>query len=336
MNIALDVMSGDNAPFSNIEGAIDYLNHYDKDASNIIFVGDENILNNFLKKHDHLKNKFTIKGTTEVVEMDEKPTKILRSKPNSSLVQSIRLLKDKKAHATVSSGNTGALLTTSLLLIGKIPGINRPALAPFIPTLNGGFIICDAGANVDTKPHHLVQFALMASAYMKLMKKRHNPKVALLNIGSEEGKGNELCNLSYPLLKKYVPNFIGNLESRYILEGKADIIVCDGFSGNIVLKLTEGVIKHLLSWINHDFNKKNINDSSKSIFDNIIQNITNTLDHEEHGAIPLLGVNEIIMKCHGSSTSKGIKNSLEKAQLIYKNHFIKNIKQKLSKQMDLV
>ena len=227
------------------------------------------------------------------------------------------------------------MLTSSLFLIGKIPGIRRPAFAPFIPTNNGGFILCDAGANADSKPQHLVQFALMASAYIEHLKNRPNPKVALLNIGLEENKGNELMTNAYPMLKTHVRNFIGNIESRYILEGKADVVICDGFTGNIVLKLTEGIISHLMGWIQERIKVHSADNDISSIITPVFTDIKNTLDHEEHGATPLLGINGVVMKCHGSSSERGIKNSIIAAQKTVEGKLIDGIADRLSRHSDI-
>ena len=212
---------------------------------------------------------------------------------------------------------------------------HRPAFAPFIPTKNGGFILCDAGANADTKPQHLVQFALMASAYIQHLENRQNPRVALLNIGLEENKGNELTINAYPMLKSHISNFIGNIESRYLFDGKADIVICDGFTGNIVLKLSEGIIGHLMEWINEQVGIHVHEEYASTIYHPILKNIAATFDHEEHGATPLLGINGIIMKCHGSSTSKSIKNSLIATQKTIQNNLNKNIASILSEHADL-
>ena len=263
--------------------------------------------------------------------MYEKPARIFKEKPDSSLVKSIQLVKDGDANAAVSAGNTGALLASSLFLIGKIPGIRRPAFAPFIPSSKGGFILCDAGANADSKPNHLVQFALMACAYMEHLENRPKPRVALLNIGSEKGKGNELTTATFPLMQQFVEHFIGNIEARYILEGKVDVVICDGFTGNIVLKLTEGVISHLLEWFQDLIQPHSGDAIVSSEFLSILKEIQTTLDHEEHGATPLLGINGVVMKCHGSSTARGITNSLLAAQKTVEENLIEDIAERLSK-----
>ena len=331
MKIALDVLGGDLAPMSNIKGAMSYLNEYGDIADDLILVGNEKDIKSALQSFSFNNSKVQILHTTEFVAMHEKPSRIFKEKPDSSLVKSIQLVKDGEADAAVSAGNTGALLASSLFLIGKIPGIRRPAFAPFIPSNKGGFILCDAGANADSKPHHLVQFALMAGAYMEHLESRPNPRVALLNIGSEKGKGNELTTASYPMLTQLVENFIGNIEARYIMEGKADVIICDGFTGNIVLKLTEGIITHLMEWFQALCVTHTGDAHLSSEFLSILKEIQITLDHEEHGATPLLGINGVVMKCHGSSSSRGISNSLIAAQKTIKENLIEDIVDRLSK-----
>ena len=335
MKIALDVLGGDNAPESNIKGVFSYLDHYVDSAEEIILLGDRAQIETTIKSLSRDVSDVSIIHTSEVVGMNERASRIFREKPDSSLVKSIQLVKDGEAQAAVSAGNTGALLTSSLFLIGKIPGIRRPAFAPFIPTNNGGFILCDAGANADSKPQHLVQFALMASAYIEHLKIKPNPKVALLNIGQEKNKGNELMTNAYPMLKAHVRNFIGNIESRYILEGKADVVICDGFTGNIVLKLTEGIISHLMVWIQERIKVHSADNDISSIINPVFKDIRNTLDHEEVGAAPLLGINGVVMKCHGSSSERGIKNSIIAAQKTVEGKLIDGIADRLSRHSDI-
>ena len=330
MKIALDALGGDNAPLSNIKGAFDYLEDSGKSASEIILVGDEKLILSAIKELGCNPLDIKIIHTTQEVGMNERASRIFREKPDSSLVRTIQLVKDGKADAAVSAGNTGALLSSSLFLIGKIPGIKRPAFAPFIPSNKGGFILCDAGANTNTKPQHLVQFALMAGAYIEHLENRPNPKVALLNIGKEDNKGNELTSATYPLLKEHISNFIGNIESRYILEGHADVVICDGFTGNIVLKLTEGITSHLMNWINERISSHEIDKNTIKKINPVFNDIISTLDHEEHGATPLLGIDGVVMKCHGSSSSKGIKNSIIAAQKSIEENLIEDIAEILS------
>ena len=335
MKIALDVLGGDNAPYTNIEGAASYINEFGDSASDLILVGDSNIIKSKIIDYNIDSSKINIIHTTDAIDMNARSSRVFREQPNSSLVKSIKLVADGSAQAVVSAGNTGALLSSALFLIGKISGIKRPAFAPYIPNSTNGFILCDVGANVDTKPIHLIQFALMAEAYIKHLKNLENPKVALLNIGLEENKGNELTKSTYPILKEHFKNFIGNIESRDIMNNKADVVICDGFTGNIVLKLTEGIIAHIINWIYNDLKNTDIDDNSKYNIKKIVENIILSLDHEEHGATPLLGINGIVMKCHGAATPKSIKNAIIAAQNNVKNNLVKEISNQLLKHSNI-
>ncbi len=336
MRIAIDVMGGDNAPLSNIEGAFQYLKENSKHPAEIIFVGIENEIKPHLKRFSGFSDKITIFHAPDVVKMDESPAKIHRTKPNSSMVKAIEMVRDSSADAVISAGNTGALLSCSLFLLGTIPGIRRPALAPFIPTNNGGFILCDAGANVDCRYIHLVHFGIMASAYMEIFLGKKNPTVGLLNVGSEEKKGNELTRTTYPFMQEHVSNFVGNIEARYILDGKVDIVICDGFIGNTVLKFIEGVISHMMSWLKDSINDHAISKLSAPMMSPAFKDMKKLLDYEEYGGTPFLGINGIVIKAHGSSTGKSINNSIISAQKIYDRKLIKNIGERISSHLDLI
>ena len=330
MRIALDAMGGDLAPTSTVQGALEFLNQPNSETVNIDLFGDAETIQSILDSSELDTSRISVIHCTEKVEMNDRSAKVFRDKPDSALVKAVNAVKNKDADAVVSAGNTGALLATSLFLLGKIAGINRPALAPFIPTQNGGFILCDAGANADVKPKHLVHFGIMASAFMEHLEGRANPKVALLNIGSEKSKGNELTKQTYPLMEEHIPEFIGNIESRYILDGKADIVICDGFVGNTVLKLIEGLIKHLFSWINDSIREKASSKLAAPLMKPAFKNLKDSLDYEEHGATPFLGVNGIVMKCHGSSTAKSIKNALGSATRAHNENLIEEIAERVS------
>jgi glycerol-3-phosphate acyltransferase PlsX len=335
MKIALDVMGGDFAPLSNIKGAFDFIKDLHSENSELILVGNKALIEPELVKFSSNLDRVSVHHATQTVDMDDRPSRVIKTKPDSSLVKAIELVKSGEADAVVSAGNTGALLTTSLLILGKIPGIKRPALAPFIPTKNDGFILCDAGANSDVKPQHLVQFALMSSAYMEQINGRKNPRVALLNIGSEEGKGNEFTSSAYPLLKEHISNFVGNIESRYLLEGKADIVVCDGFTGNIVLKLTEGLINHMMGWVKDSIKSHPISRVGAPLFYPVFNDIRKSFDYEEHGGTPFLGVNGLVFKCHGASKNKAIKNALFAVQKACSEKLIQNIANQLEEHLDI-
>ncbi|MBC8479825.1 MAG: phosphate acyltransferase PlsX [FCB group bacterium] len=333
MRIALDAMGGDNAPQSTVRGAFAYLEELGDQAADIILVGIKEQLEPLVKEYGSGKRNITILHAADVVTMDDRPASVIRTKPESSLVKSIQLVKNGEADAIVSAGNTGALLASSLLLLGKIPGIQRPALAPHIPGPRGGFIICDVGANTDVRPQHLVQFGIMAAAYMEHLEGKKNPRIGLLNIGIEENKGNELTQAAYPLMKEHMDNFVGNIEARYILDGKVDVVVCDGFVGNTVLKFIEGVTSHMVQWF-----RQKISDSENSeiIFEKmgpIFREMALELDYEEYGGTPLLGIAGIVLKAHGDSTYRSIKNVLIAAQRAHDKNLIRDIASQISQHI---
>jgi len=330
MKIALDIMSGDKGPLSNLKAAISYIKTPSSKKNKIILYGNENI---FINNHSLLK-KFSSRidyvFTKDIIDMNDKPTLAFRNKRNSSLIRMLDDIKDKKVDAAVSSGNTGVLLMSSLLILGKIKGTKRPALAPFIPIGKKGFILCDAGANSSCKPEHLLQFALMSSAYLEHLEITHKPKVALLNIGLEENKGNELCISTHQLLKNNLKNFIGNIESRELFKNKADIVLCDGFTGNIVIKLIEGIISYMIKRTMTSVNTHSLSKLVKPVLSPVFDDISKSFDYEEYGGTPLLGVNGIILKCHGSSNSKAILNALHKTQKTFDNNLIKDLEEVIS------
>ena len=329
MKIAIDVMNGDKSPSSNINGALKYLIRNPKDY--IYLVGKKAILKKYNstfkdKKIDNFKYIYA----EETISDKDSMTRLFKKKPECSLIKCIELLQKNEVDAVVSSGNTAALLSSSLIMLGKIDKIRRPALGAFIPTEKGGFVLCDVGANSDNKPIHLLQFSLMATAYIKYLEDIKNPRIALLNIGAESNKGNQLSVETYNLLKKYSNNFIGNLESRYLLENKADIVICDGFTGNIVLKLIEGTINKMIHWTKKSINNHSVSKLAKPLLYPVFKDIKKNFDYEEHGGAPLLGVNGIVIKCHGASNEKAILNGLLHAKKCVENDFISKIKESLN------
>ena len=246
--------------------------------------------------------------------MDDSPSFAFKNKRNSSLIKILDDLKINKINASVSAGNTGALLASSLLILGKIEGIKRPALAPFIPVGKKGFILCDAGANSNVKAEHLVQFAFMSSAYLEHLGNINNPKIGLLNIGTEENKGNQLT----------------------LFDNKVDIVICDGFTGNIVLKLIEGTIKNVVNNTLKSVDKHSLSKMVKPVLYPVFNDLKKSFDYEEHGGTPLLGVNGIVMKCHGSSNAKAIENALLNTQISYESKLITNMKNALNKNLNVI
>ena len=335
MKIGLDIMSGDNGPLSNIKGAINYINNSISKNNTVVLYGNENIYKNNYNIINQYKDRLSFIITKHIVTMNDKPSIAFRKKRNSSLIRIIDDLKDKKINASISSGNTGALLTSGLLILGKIKGIKRPALAPFIPIENSGFILCDAGANSNIKPHHLLEFGLMCVAYLENLGKISKPKVALLNIGIEENKGNLLTSEAYPLLKKNIDTFIGNIESRELFQNKADIVLCDGFTGNIVLKLIEGLISNMIKITLKSVDSHSMSKLVKPILNPVFEDISKSFDYEEYGGTPILGLNGIIMKCHGSSNSKAIENAFIKTQKTFEMKLIDKLEKKLNTNMNV-
>ena len=330
MKFAIDIMNGDKSPKSTINAVLKYL----KNNNNNFFylVGKKEIFKQYKNNFKTIPDScFEFISAEEDILDTDSPSRLYKRKPNSSLIKSIELVRDKKADAIISAGSTGALLSSSLIILGKIKNIRRPALAAFIPTDKGGFVLCDVGANSENKPEHLLQFSLMAKAYIEYLENIKNPKIALLNIGKEQNKGNSLSIESFKLLEKYSDNFIGNIESRYILDNKADIIICDGFTGNIVLKMIEGTISKMLKWINSSINNHSISKMAKPLLYPVFNDIKKTFDYEEHGGVPLLGVNGIVIKCHGASNSKAIYNGILNAEKCIKNNFILKIEESLNK-----
>ena len=305
IKIALDIMGGDNAPQSNINGAIDFLKK-NQGSVKIYMVGNKKYILPELEKNKNIPNDtFEIIHTSQIVTSDDKPSKIIKTKPDSSMNKTICLLKDNIVDAVISSGNTGCLVSSSFFNLGTIEGIKRPALFTIIPSEKGNFLLGDVGANPSSKPEQLLQFSKMASIFAKYQLKINEPKIGLLNIGSEPNKGTELIKETYSLMNDELTNFIGNIESRYIFDSKADIVICDGFTGNIVLKLIEGTMNYNLNLITNKLNLKSTEQ---------IESLKSVYDYEQTGAAPILGINGLVLKSHGASSRISIFNALRTAE----------------------
>lgn len=307
MKIIIDGMGGDNAPGEIVKGVVEAVREYDV---NMVIVGKEDEIKRELKKYEYPEKSIEILHAEDIITNEEDPVMAIRRKKNSSMVVGLRYLSEGMADGFISAGNTGALLAGGLFIVKRIKGIERSAITTILPTNKGITLLVDAGANVDSKPQFLQQFALMGSIYMEKVLGIENPKVGLVNIGSEEGKGNQLTKEAYPLLAKSNINFIGNVESRYLLEGVADVMVTDGFVGNIMLKLTEGVAMTLFNQIKNALMSDTRSKLGGFLIKPSLKSIKEQLDYREYGGAPLLGTRKPVIKAHGSSDAYAIKNAI--------------------------
>lgn len=308
-NIALDAMGGDNAPGEIVKGAIDAIL---REANMKVFlVGKEDLIAKELSKYQYPKEQLEVVPASEIIEMAEVPTNAIRKKKDSSMVVGMKMVKEGKADAFVSAGNSGAVLVGGQVIVGKIKGVERPPLAPLIPTKKGVSLLVDCGANVDARPSHLLQFAKMGSIYMEHVLGIKNPKVGIVNIGAEEEKGNALVKETFPLLKAEESiNFIGSVEARDIPYGKADVIVCEAFAGNIILKLYEGVGAVLLSKVKQGLLSSLRSKIGAVLIKPALKATLKEFDATEYGGAPLLGLKGLVVKTHGSSKAKEVTNTL--------------------------
>lgn len=329
MKIVIDGMGGDNAPKSNVEGAVNAIKEYQVD---LIITGDKDLLEKEFSNYEFDRNKLEIVHTTEIIENEDKPVKAIRSKKDSSMVVALNLVKEGKADAIISAGNTGALLAGGLFVVGRIKGIDRPCLCSAIPNVKRGMtLIADCGANADCKPKNLVEFAAMSNIYSRKVLGLENPKVALANVGLEEGKGNDLVKRSYEEIKKLDLNFIGNVEAREVINAYTDIIICDGFTGNILLKSAEGVALSVTSLIKETFMASTKSKIGALLIKDDLRKLKSFIDYSEYGGAPLLGLNGGVIKAHGSSDAKAIKNAINQGIKFSKGKVVEDINQFISK-----
>lgn len=309
IKIAVDAMGGDNAPFEIVKGAVEAVNER-KDIT-VCLTGQETVIKKELEKYTYNKEQIEIVNASEVIETGEPPVNAIRKKKDSSIVVGMNLVKNGQADGFVSAGSSGAVLVGGQVIVGRIKGVERPPLAPLIPTEKGVSLLIDCGANVDARPSHLVQFAQMGSIYMEHVLGIKNPRVAIVNIGAEEEKGNALVKETFPLLKECPGiNFIGSIEAREIPHGGADVIVCEAFVGNVILKLYEGVGATLISMV-----KKGLMSSFRSklgalLIKPALKSTLKSFDATEYGGAPLLGLKGLVVKTHGSSKANEVKNSI--------------------------
>ncbi|WP_066717948.1 phosphate acyltransferase PlsX [Clostridium sp. Marseille-P299] len=309
VRVAVDAMGGDNAPLEIVKGAVEAVN--ERDDIKVFLVGVKDVLMSELKKYTYDSNRIEVVHAPEVITNDEAPVLAIRRKKDSSIVVALNLVKNGEADAFVSAGSTGAVLVGAQLIAGRIKGVERPPLAPLIPTMNGVSLLVDCGANVDARPSHLVQFAKMGSIYMENIVGIKNPRVAIVNIGVEEEKGNALVKETYPLLRNCKDiNFIGSVEAREIPNGAADVIVCEAFVGNVILKLYEGLSMALVKKIKEGLTSTPISTIGAALAKPALKKTLKDFDLTKYGGAPLLGLNGLVIKTHGSSKSVEIKNSI--------------------------
>lgn len=327
VKVALDAMGGDHAPGAVVQGAVEAV--AENSAVKVYLVGKEELVKKELDKYTYNAEQIEVIDATEVIEMAEPPVIAIRKKKDSSIVKALHLVKEGICDAFVSAGSSGAVLVGGQLIVGRIKGVERPPLAPLIPTETGASLLIDCGANVDARPSHLVQFAKMGSVYMESIMNIKNPRVAIVNIGAEEEKGNALVKETFPLLKNTPEiNFIGSVEARDIPKGYADVIVCEAFVGNVILKLYEGVGGTLIKKVKEGMMTSLRSKIGAFLVKPALKTCLKSFDLEEYGGAPLLGLKGLVVKTHGSSKAVEIKNTILQCQTFKEqniNEKIKNI-----------
>lgn len=310
MRIILDGMGGDNAPSAIVEGAVlasKEINH------EIVLIGQEELINQELKKYKYNHENITVADAREVITNDEAPVRAVRSKKDSSIVKGINMVKNGEGDIFISAGSTGALLSGGLFILGRIQGIDRPALASIYPIVGGEpSLLVDAGANAECKPNNLLEFGIMGNIYMEKVIGRPSPRVGLVNIGTEAAKGNTLTKAAYELLEQSNMNFVGNVEAREVPKSACDVIVCDGFTGNVILKLTEGLAWNILQVIKRKFTDGVKAKLGAALLIDKLGELKKEFDYSEYGGAPILGIKGPVVKMHGSSNANAVKNTILK------------------------
>ncbi|KRQ86949.1 Phosphate acyltransferase [Caloramator mitchellensis] len=329
MKIIFDAMGGDNAPFEIVKGALMAVKEYGIRA---LLVGDKEKVSEIIQKIGFDENdKIEIVHASEVITNDESPTMAIRRKKDSSMVKGLKMLREGEADAFISAGSTGALLAGGLFVVGRINGIDRPALAPVIPGEKGAFMLLDAGANAECKPKNILQFGIMGDIYSRKVLGKINPKIGIINIGAEEEKGTEFIKESYNLLKNSNMNFIGNIEAREIPKGECDVVLADGFVGNVVLKLFEGVASTIFDILKKEIYSSLRNKIGGIFLKPVFKKFKRDFDYAEHGGAILIGIKGYVIKAHGSSDAKAIKNAAGQAIRCIEGKIIETIENEVLK-----
>ena len=333
MKIAVDVMGADHGPEPIVRGAIEAVESFNCD---VVLVGDEAAINQLLDKYcsPKTRNRVFVQGASEVIAMEEHPGVAVRKKKDASIVVATRLVKDGTCQAVVSAGSTGAAVAAALFGLGRLPGIERPAIATPLPNLTGTTVVLDSGANVDSKPLHMVHSAIMGSIYAEYVLGIKSPRVGLLSIGEERTKGNEQTLATYPLLEKLTSiRFIGNVEGRDIPKGTVDVVVCDGFVGNVVLKFGEGLASAIMHLIKDAIHQAGwLAKVASLLVLPALRTLKKKLDSAEYGGAPLLGVNGGFIICHGSSQAKAIKNAVRVAKEFSEGKVLEHIRESIQRE----
>ena len=333
MRIVVDAFGGDNAPLEIVKGASAASNELN---AAITLCGNADIINDIIKQNNlSFYDELKIVDTDDVIGMEDEPTSILRAHANSSMALAFKELASGNADAFVSAGSTGAVVVGGTLIVKRIKGVKRPALAGFVPSPDGSYMLMDMGANADCRPEMLAQFGVMASVYLEKVEGRVNPTIALLNIGTEDSKGDELRLAAYKLLEAAPINFVGNIESREMPKGNCDAVITDGFTGNIALKLIEGTSITMFKLIKNILRKNIFNVLAAAILKKDLYSLKSMMDSNEVGGALLLGVSKPVIKAHGSSNAKAIKNAIRQAVLFAEKKVIETISENLSERSDI-
>lgn len=331
MRIALDAMGGDYAPGKIISGAIKASRLYNDIT--IVLVGNENAVKEELSNQQYNENHFEIIHTEEVIDMEESPTRAIRKKKKSSIIKGLEIVKERRVDAFVSAGNTGAVMAGSLFKIGRIKGIKRPSILINFPSIIGQTIVMDNGANADCKPEHLLEFAIMGQVYARQISGVNKPRIGLLSIGEEKEKGNQLVKETYELFKNdsRIINFIGNVEGRDIFNGNCDLVICDGFVGNVVLKTTEGVANFMFKLLKEALTKNFRAKLGALLLKPYLKVLKDKTDYRQYGGAPLLGIDGVVIISHGSSDEIAIMNAVKVARNTIKENIVELITAEIKK-----